>query len=120
MRSSIPSALTSPAALTEWPDSSPVMPVSTKPALPSPPPPGNKRTILQAEGLDPDGLESAARSGIRFVGSDTTHVVCLPTCHAAKRITPPHRISFRSFERATAAGYRACRECRPESGVLAA
>ena len=82
--------------------------------------PGNKRTILRAEGLDPDGLESAARSGIRFVGSDTTHVVCLPTCHAAKRITPPHRVPFRSFERATSAGYRACRECRPESGVLAA
>ena len=82
--------------------------------------PGNKRTILRAEGLDPDGLESAARSGIRFLGSDTTHIVCLPTCHAAKRITPPHRVPFRSFERATAAGYRACRECRPESGVLAA
>ncbi len=82
--------------------------------------PGNKRTILRAEGLDPDSLESQARSGIRYVGSDTTHVVCLPTCHAAKRITAPHRVPFRSFEHATAAGYRACRECRPASGVLAA
>ena len=82
--------------------------------------PGNKRAILRAEGLDPDGLETAARSGIRFVGSDTTHVVCLPTCHHAKRITDPHRVPFRSFDHATAAGYRACRHCRPDSGVLAA
>jgi O-6-methylguanine DNA methyltransferase len=82
--------------------------------------PGNKRTILRTEGLDPDGLESAARSGVRFVGSDTTHVVCLPTCHAAQRITPAHRVPFRSFDHATAAGYTACRHCRPGSGVLAA
>jgi O-6-methylguanine DNA methyltransferase len=82
--------------------------------------PANKRTILRAEGLDPDGLESEARSGIRYVGSDTTHVVCLPTCHDAKRITAAHRVPFRSLDRATAAGYRACRHCRPDSGVLAA
>ena len=49
--------------------------------------PGNKRTILSAEGLDPDGLEDLARTGVRYVGSDTTHIVCLPTCHNAKRIT---------------------------------
>jgi len=82
--------------------------------------PGNKRTILRAEGLDPDDLESSARSGIRFVGSDTTHVVCLPTCHAAKRIADAHRVPFRSLGHATAAGYRACRQCRPDSGALAA
>ena len=82
--------------------------------------PANKRTILRAEGLDPDGLESAARSGIRFVGSDTTHIVCLPTCHAANRITSPHRVPFRSLDDATAAGYRACRQCRPDPRVLAA
>ena len=82
--------------------------------------PGNKRTILAAEGLDPDALESAARSGVRFVGSDTTHVVCLPTCYAAKRITPAHRVPFASFGRAAAAGYRPCRACRPDSGALAA
>jgi O-6-methylguanine DNA methyltransferase len=82
--------------------------------------PGNKRTILAAEGLDPDALESAARTGVRYVGSDTTHIVCLPTCHAAKRITPAHRVPFRSLGRAAAAGYRPCRECRPASGAMAA
>lgn len=82
--------------------------------------PANKRTILTAEGLDPDALESAARMGQRFVGSDTTHIVCLPTCHAAKRITAPHRVPFRSLAGAAAAGYRPCRECRPGSGAIAA
>ncbi len=82
--------------------------------------PHNKRTILAAEGLDPDRLESEARSGIRFVGSDTTGVVCLPTCHHARRISPAHRMPFRSLTAAMAAGYRPCRVCRSGSGVLAA
>ena len=82
--------------------------------------PENKRTILSAEGLDPDRLEAEARAGIRFVGSDTTGAVCLPTCHNAKRITPAHRVPFRSMPAAVAAGYRPCRVCRPGFGVLAA
>jgi hypothetical protein len=82
--------------------------------------PGNKRTILAAEGLDPDAMESAARSGTRYLGSDTTHVVCLPTCYHARRIAPEHRVPFRSFVAASAAGYRPCRDCRPNSGAMAA
>jgi len=82
--------------------------------------PRNKRTILASEGLDPDAMETLARSGIRYIGSDTTHVVCLPSCHAAKRITAAHRVAFRSMDRARDAGYRPCRECRPASGSAAA
>ena len=82
--------------------------------------PANKRTILAAEGLDPDAMESAARAGIRYLGSDTTHVVCLPTCQHARRITPRHRVPFRSLDAAADAGYRPCRVCRPASGRLAA
>ena len=82
--------------------------------------PAIKRAILAAEGLDPDTLESAARSGVRYLGSDTTHVVCLPTCQHARRITPPHRVPFRSLAAAAAAGYRPCRICRPASGAIAA
>jgi len=81
--------------------------------------PAAKRTILAAEGLDPESLEAGARAGIRFLGSDTTHVVCLPTCHTAKRITPRHRVPFRSLAAAASSGYRACRECRPASGSAA-
>ena len=76
-----------------------------------------KRTILRAEGLDPDALEAAARTGARFLGSDTTRIVCLPSCHNARRITPRHQVPFRSLGAAQAAGYRACRECRPASGA---
>ena len=82
--------------------------------------PGNKRTILAAEGLDPDELEGLARAGIRYMGSDTTRIYCLPTCHNAKRITPSHRVPFRSIDASEAAGYRACRDCRPRGAAVAA
>jgi O-6-methylguanine DNA methyltransferase len=82
--------------------------------------PQNKRTILATEGLDPDRLESEARAGVRFVGSDTTGAVCLPTCHNATRITAAHRVPFRLLSAALAAGYRTCRVCRPGSGAIAA
>ena len=75
--------------------------------------PANKRALLASEGLDPDGMEGLARSGIRYIGSDTTRIFCLPTCHNAKRITARHQVLFRSAGAGTAAGYRACRECRP-------
>jgi O-6-methylguanine DNA methyltransferase len=82
--------------------------------------PANKRAILAAEGLDPDEMELAARTGVRYLGSDTTHVVCLPTCHHAKRITSAHQVPFRSLAAAAGAGYRPCRDCRPAPGVIAA
>lgn len=82
--------------------------------------PENKRTILAAEGLDPDRLEAEARAGIRFVGSDTTGVVCMPTCRNAMRITSVHRVPFRSMSAALAADYRPCRVCRPNSASMAA
>jgi O-6-methylguanine DNA methyltransferase len=75
--------------------------------------PANKRTILSAEGLDTDEFEGLARAGIRFVGSDTTRVYCLPTCHDARRVTARHKQEFRSATAASAAGFRPCRHCRP-------
>jgi hypothetical protein len=82
--------------------------------------PGNKRAILAAEGLDPDELESLARRGVRFIGSDTTRIYCLPSCHNARRIQARHRVPLRSAADGVAAGYRACRECRPASGAAVA
>ncbi len=82
--------------------------------------PGNKRTILAAEGLDPDALEGAARRGERLAGSRTTHIVCWPTCRNARRIESRNRVAFRSLREATAAGYRACRVCRPTAIEAAA
>jgi O-6-methylguanine DNA methyltransferase len=75
--------------------------------------PENKRTILTEEGADPDELESLARAGVRFFGSDTTHIYCMPTCRAARRVTDRHLVHFPSAKAASAAGYRPCRHCRP-------
>jgi O-6-methylguanine DNA methyltransferase len=82
--------------------------------------PGNKRAILRSEGLDPDGLERLAAVGVRYLGSDTTGVVCLPTCHHARRISDAHRVPFRSMRAAETAGYRPCLSCRPDSGAAVA
>jgi O-6-methylguanine DNA methyltransferase len=82
--------------------------------------PGNKRAILAAEGLDADELEELARAGIRYVGSDTTRIYCLPSCHNARRISDRHRVPLRSVAASEASGYRACRECRPDAAARAA
>ncbi len=82
--------------------------------------PDNKRTILRSEGLDPDGLEALASAGVRYFGSDTTRIMCLPTCRHAKRVTDRHRVLFRSFQAGLERGYRACKVCRPDSGAMLA
>jgi methylphosphotriester-DNA--protein-cysteine methyltransferase len=83
--------------------------------------PEAKRRILGAEGVDAQALERDAAAGIRFTGSDTTHIVCHPTCRDARRTTARHRVGFPSLAAAVAAGYRPCRHCRPVSvGGLAA
>ena len=72
-----------------------------------------KRALLAAEGTAPEELEGLARSGIRYVGSDTTRIFCHPTCRNARRITERHRVPFPNAAAATVAGYRPCQVCRP-------
>jgi O-6-methylguanine DNA methyltransferase len=72
-----------------------------------------KRSLLAAEGADPDELERLGRRGTRFYGSDTTGIYCYPTCHNARRTTPAHLVRFAGAGQAAAAGYRPCRVCRP-------
>ncbi len=81
--------------------------------------PDNKRTILAGEGADPDELESLARAGIRYYGSDTTHIYCMPTCRDARRVTERHLVTFGSAKAASIAGYRPCRHCRPLPAAVA-
>lgn len=76
-----------------------------------------KRAILTAEGVEPEALEHLARAGVRYIGSDTTRVYCLPTCRYARRIGNSHRVPFRSENAAAAAGYRPCKVCRPAANV---
>ncbi|HET7031432.1 MAG TPA: methylated-DNA--[protein]-cysteine S-methyltransferase [Candidatus Limnocylindrales bacterium] len=75
--------------------------------------PENKRTILTEEGAGPDELEALARAGVRYFGSDTTRIFCLPTCSDARRVTERHLQHFPSARAAEARGYRPCRHCRP-------
>ena len=75
--------------------------------------PTAKRAILGWEGVDAARLERLARRGIRFLGSDTTRIFCYPTCRHARRITDRHRVDFGTVEAASAAGYRACKDCTP-------
>lgn len=81
---------------------------------------GVKREILAAEGLDPEALEQLARAGIRYTGSATTRIYCLPTCRHARRTADRHRQVFRSARETQSAGYRPCRVCRPDSAARAA
>jgi O-6-methylguanine DNA methyltransferase len=75
--------------------------------------PTAKRAVLASEGVDVAQLEQLPNAGVRFIGSDTTHVYCYPSCRNARRITSVHRVSLRSGDEARRAGYRACRVCRP-------
>jgi O-6-methylguanine DNA methyltransferase len=82
--------------------------------------PQNKRTILSAEGLDPDEMEDAARRGERLVGCASTKIVCWPTCRTGRHMLERNRRPFRSLVEAGAAGYRPCKICRPIATPLAA
>jgi O-6-methylguanine DNA methyltransferase len=77
--------------------------------------PDAKRRILAAEGLDTGVLEAEAAAGRRYTGSDTTHIVCHPTCRDARRVTERHKVTFPSLAAAASAGYRPCKHCRPVS-----
>ncbi|MGN9841554.1 methylated-DNA--[protein]-cysteine S-methyltransferase [Nonomuraea sp. H19] len=72
-----------------------------------------KERLLLAEGADLARVRELAAERVFYLASDTTGVVCVPTCHNARRITPAHRHGFRSITQARAAGYRPCRTCRP-------
>jgi O-6-methylguanine DNA methyltransferase len=75
--------------------------------------PEAKRAVLTAEGVDPERLEQLASSGVRYFGSDTTHIFCFPTCRHTHRLMDKHKVTFRSESEARAAGYRPCKVCRP-------
>jgi O-6-methylguanine DNA methyltransferase len=72
-----------------------------------------KETLLRSEEVDLDRLRELAAAGVHYIGSDTTGIVCFPTCRDARRITPGHRHGFATVAAAQEAGYRPCRTCRP-------
>jgi methylated-DNA-[protein]-cysteine S-methyltransferase len=74
---------------------------------------GHKEELLRAEHVNVDEVRALAGAGVHFLASDTTGVVCFPTCHHARRITRAHRHGFAKLATAVEAGYRPCRHCRP-------
>jgi O-6-methylguanine DNA methyltransferase len=77
----------------------------------------NKRAVLEAEGVDVESLHRLGAAGVRYLGSDTTRIFCLPTCRHARRVTDRHRVTFGSAAEARGAGYRPCRICRPAAAA---
>lgn len=75
--------------------------------------PARKEELLRAEDVNVDEVAGLAARGVHYLGSDTTGVVCFPTCRDARRIAAAHRHGFASIAAATDAGYRPCRHCRP-------
>jgi O-6-methylguanine DNA methyltransferase len=73
----------------------------------------HKEALLRSENTNLDDVTALARRGVRYLGSETTGIVCFPTCHHARRITPGHQAGFATVADAVAAGYRPCRSCRP-------
>ncbi|MDX3451634.1 MGMT family protein [Streptomyces sp. ME02-8801-2C] len=69
--------------------------------------------LRRAEHIDMTRVTELSRAGTVFLGSDTTFIYCHPTCAHARRITPGHRVHFRTAHDAREAGYRACKSCRP-------
>jgi methylated-DNA-[protein]-cysteine S-methyltransferase len=65
-----------------------------------------KRSLLEHEGMVEFGT-------VQYTGSDTTRIYCFATCRHARRTADAHRVEFRTPQRAVAAGYRACKVCRP-------
>ncbi|KAA2258151.1 methylated-DNA--[protein]-cysteine S-methyltransferase [Solihabitans fulvus] len=75
--------------------------------------PQAKERLLRAEAVNLDEVRELASERIFYLGSDTTGIVCFPTCHHARRITAKHRKGFRNIEQAAEHGYRPCLHCRP-------
>ena len=73
----------------------------------------HKAGLLRDEDADLDELATLSRAGVHYLASDTTGIVCFPSCRDARRITRAHRHGFRTLADAERAGYRPCRTCRP-------
>ncbi len=72
-----------------------------------------KQRVLEYEGVDLTYLRTLATRGIRFRGSRSTQIFCLPTCYSHRWAREKHTVYFHSADEALAAGFRPCKLCRP-------
>ena len=75
--------------------------------------PPSKEALLRQEGANLDEVRDLAAAGTRYLASDTTGIVCFPSCRNARRITPAHRHGFASLAAAGRSGFRPCLHCMP-------
>jgi O-6-methylguanine DNA methyltransferase len=75
--------------------------------------PAMKRRLLEIENVPVEELDRLAKSKVRYIGSRTTRIFCMPTCHDAQRICEENRVPFRDASEAAAAGFRPCKRCTP-------
>lgn len=75
--------------------------------------PETKARVLALEGVDLPHLQELAEAGLRFQGSRTTKIFCLPTCYSGKHMMERNRVFFHSEDEARTAGFRPCKLCRP-------
>ncbi len=47
-------------------------------------------------------------------GCKSTHIYCRENCPPGRRTKPANRVAFATELEAIAAGYRACKVCRPD------
>lgn len=72
-----------------------------------------KREMLRREGVNVEELDALAKTGVRYIGSRTTKIVCFPTCKDARRIREENRVPFHGIDEATEKGFRPCLRCQP-------
>jgi O-6-methylguanine DNA methyltransferase len=73
----------------------------------------SKEALLRHEGANLDEVRDLAAAGTRYLASDTTGIVCFPSCRNARRIMPAHRRGFASLAAAGRSGFRPCLHCQP-------
>ena len=77
--------------------------------------PEAKRAVLDAEGAAPDVLESLSRHGVRYLANPLDGSFCYPSC-GGLHLRDAGLVPFHTHQQALAAGYHACRDCRPPTG----
>ena len=53
--------------------------------------PAMKEALFRAERVNLDEVAELASSGVHYVGSTTTKIVCLPSCRDVRRVAARHR-----------------------------
>ncbi len=72
-----------------------------------------KRALLEREGVPLGELDRLARQGVRYIGSRTTKIFCVPTCRDARRIRDDNRVPLHDESEAAKRGFRPCKRCQP-------